>query len=80
MIKNHINKSILIFLNIVLVLTAVHFSWSHSANLQKEQTKAELDMFCTTIESMKLQAYSTRRDKKNAFKEVICIGSFMGKS
>ena len=43
MIKNPINKSILIFLNIVLVLTAVHFLWSHSANLQKEQTKAELD-------------------------------------
>ena len=50
MIKNPINKSILIFLNIVIVLTAVHFLWSHSANLKKEQTKAELDMFCTTIE------------------------------
>lgn len=53
MTENRMKKMILIFFNIALAFTAVFFSWSYSANLQKEQTNAELDTFCATIESMK---------------------------
>ena len=53
MVDNRVRKVILIATNVVLIFTAVIFSWLYSASTQREQTENELDTFCATIESMK---------------------------
>ena len=53
MVDNRVRKVILIVTNVVLIFTAVIFSWLYSASTQREQAENELDTFCATIESMK---------------------------
>lgn len=64
MAEKWINKSVgnnrmkaikigLVIINIVVILSAVAFSWIYSKNLREEQKKTELDSFRATVESMK---------------------------
>ncbi len=53
MVDNRVRKVILIVTNVVLIFTAVIFSWMYSTSTQWEQAENELDTFCATIESMK---------------------------
>ena len=46
-------KAILIFLNLVIVLCAVSYTFIYSANFKKENVKLQMDTFCMTVESMK---------------------------
>lgn len=46
-------KIILTMINIILIFTAIIFSWIYSRNLKIEKQKAQQEAFCATIESMK---------------------------
>ena len=50
--KRH-SKLFLIVINVILIFSAVLFSWAYSRNLQERQDTAALDTFMSTIESMK---------------------------
>lgn len=46
-------RVILLIINVILILTAVVFSWRYSSFLRRQQTENGLDTFCATIDSMK---------------------------
>ena len=47
-------KYILIFLNIILVLTGIISSLQYSNYMRRNDTEKEIDLFCGTVEAMKL--------------------------
>ena len=46
-------KLVLILINILLIFSAIIFSWAYSKNLKIEQQNVQKEAFCSTIESMK---------------------------
>lgn len=46
-------RVVLIIINLILILTAVVFSWEYTSYLRRQQMQNGLDTFCTTIDSMK---------------------------
>ena len=50
--KKH-HRFILIIINIILIFSAVIFSWIYSRDLQFKQARSDLDTFTSTVESMK---------------------------
>ena len=54
----------LVFLNIVLVLSAVAASVIYSDKLEKRQSEANINSFISTIESMKQIANNCDRSRK----------------
>ena len=53
MMGKKVRRIVLIILNLILIITAIAFTWFYSAYLRKQQTQNGLDTFCATIESMK---------------------------
>ena len=53
MIGKRMTKTILVIINIALILIAVLSSFTYSKAVQENQKQAQIDAFCSTIESMK---------------------------